>query len=184
MPSPLSLLSRTGVVLAVLMVCVVVVSMWFTSGSRMSDHERRNARVAAVRLLTADRAAGQMPSDLEERARTFQSGTGDRRRLLATVWAPSALERQVREMEAGWAHAVGDRDYSPYSDNRYVVTDWREVDKVRGGARVTVRGHMEYLDSACGQWKGSADGTEVLTLTRVGGDWRLLREVLEDYNPS
>jgi hypothetical protein len=184
MRSPRFRLSHAVAALAVLMACAVAASISFASSRPMEDPEHRDARRAAVRLLTVDAAARQMPSDLRERDRAFRSGAEDRRRLLASVWAPSALDQRVRETEAGWTHVLRDREYKPYSDNRYVVTDWREVKDVRAGVLVVVRGHMEYQDSATGRWHGSADGTELLTLTRVDGDWQLLREVLENYNPS
>lgn len=176
--------SRVLAALVVLAAIAATASIRFAAGRTPNDDESSDAREAAVRLLTVDASAGRMPSDVRERQRTYESGTADRRGLLATVWAPSALEQRVQDWEAGWASVVGDPSYLAYSDNRYVVTDWREVTRVPGGVRVVVRGHMEYQYSANRQWGASADGTQVLTLTRVDGDWRLVGEVVKNYNPS
>ncbi|MCX6400568.1 MAG: hypothetical protein NTX33_11635 [Propionibacteriales bacterium] len=157
---------------------------WTATHRGMTDEEQGEAREAAVELLTRNGAAGRMPSDLTERAHAFKTEANARRDLLATVWAPSVLDEVVSELEAAWRPVLRDRGYLAYSDNRFVVTKWHEAKQVRQGVQVVMRGHMEYKDAASGQWHGSADGTEHLTLTSVEDEWRLLDERVEDYNPS
>lgn len=171
-------------VAGVLALCLLAGAAWFATHRDLSDEERNDVREAAVRLLTEDAAVGRMPHDLGDRARAFEAGADERREQLASVWAPSALDEHVRDWEDAWKQVLRDKDYRAYDDNRFVVMEWREARKAGDDVEVVVRGHMEYRFAKTGQWVSAADGTEHLTLTRVGGEWRLHEERVEDYNPS
>lgn len=149
----------------------------------ISDTDREQARAAAVRLLTADVAVGQMPADLGERKRVFETQADERRAALRKVWAPGIAYRQARAWEDGIDAFHADPTYLAYIDNRYVVTDWRSVRRIPGGYFVTFRGEMKYRDAKSGGWVGSAPSTEHLTMLHVFGEWRLLNETVTQHYP-
>lgn len=153
-------------------------------GWPISGADSEEARAAAVRLLTADVAVGQMPADLTDRKREFETGAPARREALSKIWFPLVARYQARNWEEGLRSVVNDRWYRAYVDNKYVVTDWRSIRRVPGGFLVVFRGHMNYRDAKSGEWGGSQAATEHLIITRVAGDWRLMSEFITDYNPS
>lgn len=162
---------------------VALVAAWFYIHRPISAVDREAARTAAIRLLTADTAVGQMPADLDERKRIFETQADERRAALAKVWTPVVLPSHVRDWEDGIGAFHFDSTYEAYTDSRFVVAEWRTVKRVIGGIQVVVRGHMAYKDAESGEWVGSTEGTEHLTMTRVTGEWRLVRETVSDYYP-
>ncbi len=131
-------------------------------------------KTSLVNDINADRTAGQLATDLTQRAATVTSPTAQAQRntTLVSAWDSSVVAGHESDEQSALTAVQADPTYQAYSANAFTVTAWEGVVVTGNTATALALGHDGFYSAATG-WTQDDDQQWQASLNRVGTTWRM-----------